>query len=257
MDDLNNNRYEILRELAVAGSGRKGLIQAAQTALRQAADLVGLQASAMYLWDDSMEVNLAASHAATDSTRERLISLEEDLFRSLRQDQQVLSAYITFGGETLLHSFTQPLRYGDKVFGAIIGIQEGNRTLVSEDDFLEALSAVLSLSALADGIGKDDSPAGEEVEKVRLTAVTETAVTVNHEINNPLTAILGNVQLLLLKRDDLDDELSAKLKTIEASAMKIRDVTQRLLRLTTARSVPYAEGTSMLDLPEGDNEKQE
>ena len=187
MDDMNIDRYEILRELALAGTGKKGLTQAARTALRQAADLVGLQAAAMYLWDESMQVNLAVSHAATDSTRERLISLEEDLFRSLRQDQQVLSAYITFGGETPLHSFTLPLRHGDRIFGAIIGIQEGDRTLVSEDAFLEALSAVLSLSALADGIGKDDSPTGEEVEQARLTAVTETAVTVNHEINNHLT----------------------------------------------------------------------
>ena len=254
---MNIDRYEILRELAVAGTGRKGLIQAARTALGQAAELVGLQASAMYLWGESMQVNLAASHAATDASRERLTSLEEDLFRSLRQDQQVLSAYITIGGETPLHSFTLPLRHGNKVFGAVIGIQEGERTLVSEDAFLEALSAVLSLSALADGIGKDDSPTGEEVDKVRLTAVTETAVTVNHEINNPLTAILGNVQLLLLNRDDLDDELSAKLTTIETSAMKIRDVTQRLLRLTTARSVPYAEGTSMLDLSDENDEDQE
>lgn len=73
-------------------------------------------------------------------------------------------------------------------------------------------------------------------------------MTVNHEINNPLTAILGNVQLLLMSRKDLDEDPVTKLKTIEISAMKIKDVTQRLLRLTSARSVDYTEGTSMLDL---------
>jgi len=82
--------------------------------------------------------------------------------------------------------------------------------------------------------------------------VQETAVTVNHEINNPLTAILGNVQLLLMKRRELDDELAAKLQIIETSALKIRDVTQRLLKIRSARSVDYAEGTSMLDLSDDD-----
>ena len=76
----------------------------------------------------------------------------------------------------------------------------------------------------------------------------QTAVTVNHEINNPLTAILGNIQLLLMKRKDLDDELVSKLKTVEEAALKIKDVTQRLLRVTSARSIDYAEGTSMLDI---------
>ena len=95
----------------------------------------------------------------------------------------------------------------------------------------------------------------EQVAKERLGAVQETAVTVNHEINNPLTAILGNVQLLLMKRRELDDELANKLKIIETSALKIRDVTQRLLKIRAVRSVEYADGTAMLDLSDED-EKQ-
>src|SRR3972149_6247167 len=122
MNDRDNSRFEILRRLAIAGSDRKGLVPAAETALRQATDLVGLQASAMYLWDENMKVNLTASHALTDESRRRLASLEEDLFRSLRKDRHVISAYITLGGVTPLHSFTQPLRHGDRVFGAVIWI---------------------------------------------------------------------------------------------------------------------------------------
>ncbi|GAI44552.1 unnamed protein product, partial [marine sediment metagenome] len=141
------------------------------------------------------------------------------------------------------------------VFGAVIGIQEGERKLLSEDAFLEALSAGIALNAVAERLGQDTIISKDARRKERLEAVIETAVTVNHEINNPLTAILGNVQLLLLKRQDLDKDLSEKLKTIEASAMKIRDVTQRLLRLTSARSVEYTEGTSMLDL--SDEQKDE
>ena len=92
------------------------------------------------------------------------------------------------------------------------------------------------------------------INKERTAAVVETAVTVNHEINNPLTAILGNIQLLLLKHDNLDSGLRDKLKVVEESALKIRDVTQKLLRLTTPRSVHYSEGANMLDLSD-DNEE--
>jgi signal transduction histidine kinase len=256
MNDKNNDKYEILRRLALAGASGDDLGQTVTMALRQASDLVGLSAAAMYLWDDQMTVTLAVSHAETDLSRDRLTSLEEDLFSSLRKDRELLSAYMSFGGDVPVHTFTQPLRQGGEIFGAVIGIQEGERTVVTEDTFLEALSAAIALNVVAGGVGKDQTLSADAIDKERMGAVVETAVTVNHEINNPLTAILGNVQLLLLKRDDLDEELVNKLKTIETSAMRIRDVTQRLLRLTSAKSVSYAEGTNMLDLS-GDRGEQE
>jgi signal transduction histidine kinase len=93
------------------------------------------------------------------------------------------------------------------------------------------------------------------IEKERMAAINETAVTVNHEINNPLTAILGNVQLLLMHHKGLDDELRNKLNVIEASASKIRDVTQKLLRLTSSRTTEYSAGTSMIDLSDPDDKR--
>ena len=157
---------------------------------------------------------------------------------------------MSFGGAEPCHSFTLPLRLGERVFGAVIGLQHGDRTIVSEDDFLDALTATIALHAVAGGA------AGilpqDIIDQERLTAITETAVTVNHEINNPLTAILGNVQLLLLHREDLDDDLRNKLTVIEESASKIKDVTQRLLRLTSARATDYASGVSMIDLSESE-----
>ena len=96
----------------------------------------------------------------------------------------------------------------------------------------------------------------EQIEAERLGAIIETAVTVNHEINNPLTAILGNIQLLLMKKEDLDEETARKLRVVEQSALKIRDVTQRLLKITSAKSVTYVEGTSMLHLPEDESDTE-
>jgi signal transduction histidine kinase len=252
MQDKDLDRFDILRQLAVAGSQGEPLRSAAELALKQASAIVSLDAAALYLWNDQGEVSLEISHATSEDFRKRLTVLESELFALLRERRNLVSAYMSFGGEAPYQSFTLPLHHGPKVFGAVIGMASGDVRLVSEDIFLEALTAAMSLNAVVDGLAKDVSLAREVIDKERLAAIIEIAVTVNHEVNNPLTAILGNVQLLLLKRNDLDPELQAKLKTIEVSAMKIRDVTQKLLRLTSARSVKYTEGTNMLDLSGGE-----
>jgi signal transduction histidine kinase len=248
MQQDRSDRFEILRQLAVAASRGEDLTATAERALSQAAGLVGLTAAALFLWDEEFKVAVTVTYAKSDSSRQRLDSVEQELFSRLRQDRNLVSAYLSFGGEIPYHSFTLPLQHGSSVFGAVIGLQEGEKTIVSEDDFLEALSALLALNYAAEGIGKGRIPPKEILDKERLSAIIETAVAVNHEVNNPLTAILGNVQLLLLKRNDLDDDLRTKLKTIEASALKIKDVTQKLMRISSPRSVEYTEGTKMLDL---------
>jgi K+-sensing histidine kinase KdpD len=248
MDQNYQDRYNILRQLAVAGTAGADIQKTAALALKQAAGLVGLKGAAVYLWDESMAISLSVAHAESEQYGRELASLEEDLFAALRKERQLVAAYLSFGGEAPMESFTLPLKHGKKIFGAVIGISDGPERLVSEDLFLEALSASLSMNVLAREISQEKSLSQDTLNKERLNAVLETAVTVNHEINNPLTAILGNVQLLLLSRKDLDDDLVTKLKTIEASAMRIKDVTQRLLRITSVRSVDYTEGTSMLDL---------
>ena len=52
----------------------------------------------------------------------------------------------------------------------------------------------------------------------------------------------------------MNPDTIAKLKVVEASALKIKDVTQKLLKLTHSRTVEYTEGSNMLDLSEeGEN----
>jgi signal transduction histidine kinase len=135
----------------------------------------------------------------------------------------------------------------------MIGIQEGRRRAEIDNLFLETLSAVLSLSLAADRTGLAAGISKEILDKAKLSAVTDTAVTVNHEVNNPLTAILGNVQLILSRPQGLSEDTIKKLRVVEESALKIRDVTQKLLKVTHVRSVEYSEGSTMLDL--GEKEK--
>lgn len=246
MEDIN--RFDILRRLLLACSRDADLKAVIENALKEAASYVGLTAASVVLWNDEDKPTLSVSHATTNSARHYLQSLEEDLFSSLRRNRHLTTAYMSFEGDVAYHSFTHPLRRGKQILGAVIGLQEGERRLVGEDLFLEAFSALLGLAYSTRGDESSGKISRDTIERERLGAIIETAVTVNHEINNPLTAILGNIQLILHKRNDLDDDTIKKLTIVEQSALKIKDVTQRLLRVTSPRSVKYTDGTNMLDL---------
>lgn len=248
MNKKQNDRFEVFRQIALKSATGVNLSQSAELALKLTSDYIGLEAATLMLFDQSFAITLSVTHASSTSQRQRLSSLEEELFSTLRREKQLSSAYLSFDSEVPVHSFTVPLKYGGKTLGAVIGLQEGERTIISEDEFIEALSALLAIIYVATNSDAAATPGKNLLEKEKLSGIMETAVTVNHEVNNPLTAILGNVQLLLLKRDDLDDELRAKLKIVEDAAMKIKDVTQRLLSIKSPKSKKYTNDTNMLDL---------
>ncbi len=88
----------------------------------------------------------------------------------------------------------------------------------------------------------------ELVEAQRLAAVTQTAITVNHEINNPLAAIVGNVHFLLTDGSVTSPRALERLQMIQEQCMRIRDTTHKLTRVTQTVTTEYARGIDMLDL---------
>jgi len=49
-----------------------------------------------------------------------------------------------------------------------------------------------------------------------------------HEVNNPLTGILGNTELLLARRDRLPPAAVERLETIAGLAVRLRETVRRL-----------------------------
>lgn len=256
MKEQPTDRFDVIRQLALAASRGDRFEQLAEVALAQTAKMIGLTAAALVFWDDSFKSTLTVTHASQQADIDRLMELEKDLFESLRKDKSLTAAFLSFGGDIPRHSFTLPLIHSGKSFGAVIGLQEGERTIVSEEDFLQTLSALLALHYVASsGATGDSVDLQSRLDKERLSGILDTAVTVNHEVNNPLQAILASVQLLLMSRTDIDDELKSKLNTIEEAAMKIGEVTQKLTRITNPRPIKYLDGTTMVDLDgNGDDE---
>ena len=62
--------------------------------------------------------------------------------------------------------------------------------------------------------------------EARLTEVADLVAHVRHEINNPLTGVLGQAQLLL--REELSPTARKRVETIEQLASRIRDVVAQL-----------------------------
>ena len=68
----------------------------------------------------------------------------------------------------------------------------------------------------------------DQVAKYRqkLEETADLVARIRHEINNPLTGVLGQAQLLL--REDLSERSRKRVKTIEDLALRLRDVVAQL-----------------------------
>jgi signal transduction histidine kinase len=62
--------------------------------------------------------------------------------------------------------------------------------------------------------------------EAKLTEVADLVAHVRHEINNPLTGVLGQAQLLL--REDLNDKARQRVETLNMLAGRIRDTVAQL-----------------------------
>jgi PAS domain S-box-containing protein len=82
----------------------------------------------------------------------------------------------------------------------------------------------------------------------RLGAIGEVVITVRHEINNPLTTVIGNIELLLERYRDKDDDLKTRLETILNNSLRIAEIVQKLQAIKQDKVVEYVKGVAMTDL---------
>jgi signal transduction histidine kinase len=86
----------------------------------------------------------------------------------------------------------------------------------------------------------------ELIEKSRLAAVTETVLTLGHEINNPLLAAKGNLELI--ETEQLSVDLKKRLDTVKSGLDRISEATEKLKKISRPESGSIFENIRMLDL---------
>ncbi len=90
--------------------------------------------------------------------------------------------------------------------------------------------------------------AEEALAKARwLAGIGETSIALQHEINNPLSALLGHAELMLLDAQDAGQD-NPHLHVIHEQARRIAEVVKRLGKLRDPQTVEYVGGSRMLDL---------
>lgn len=90
----------------------------------------------------------------------------------------------------------------------------------------------------------------ELIQKNRLAAITETVLALGDQVNNPLLVISGNLELLDLeiKQLEVSEKVHNRLATMRGSFQKIREVTDKMSKLTKAELVTIHGDTRMVDL---------
>jgi DNA-binding NtrC family response regulator len=89
----------------------------------------------------------------------------------------------------------------------------------------------------------------QELQEERLKAITQTAVTVNDQINTPLNVIQASAEYLRGAIEEDDDTVKESLNFIESEVSKIKEVVSNLAKIVDPRIKHYAiDEITMVDL---------
>jgi DNA-binding response OmpR family regulator len=148
---------------------------------------------------------------------------------------------------------------GGETFVLVVTARDGRDDLVAvldagADEYVTKPSSPENLRARLEiaerRIAHDTARRAAEAQLARarwLAGIGEATIALEHEINNPLSALLGHAELLLMDRG-LSPDQQVQLQIIREQAARIADVVRRLAKLKNPRSVEYSSGARMIDL---------
>lgn len=89
----------------------------------------------------------------------------------------------------------------------------------------------------------------ELIEKNRLAAITETVLALGDQVNNPLLAVTGNLELLELELRHLalSEKTKNRIETMRNNFYKIREVTDKMSRLHKVETITIQGDSRMVD----------
>jgi signal transduction histidine kinase len=161
---------------------------------------------------------------------------------------------------TLAPAFLLSLHYGLK--GAVAGLLMGTTLFLvvqvvvalnyTPDDWRITVPIYVAYGTLAVSVGWLSEQLHDYYERAlaseRLAGIGQVAVTVRHEVNNALTAIVAESQILSEAKDGLSEENRETARAIKQSALKIAEDLRKLTNLADAPVTEYTRGVNMLDL---------
>jgi len=173
-----------------------------------------------------------------------LIFYEKDLLAFSRKDNPEIR------GSICKLWMGAPLIIKGRVFGAMV-IQDYHSATVYQRQDLELLNSVSQHVALA----IERKAAEKEIyERERLQGVLEMAGAICHEINQPLQAILGYAELMLMNPEP--EKTYSSLKSIKDQATRLGKITKKLSNITHYETIEYPGNTKIVDIWGADKDIQ-
>lgn len=151
--------------------------------------------------------------------------------------------------KAMLAELARALRGDQPWAGSIINYRKDQSEVVVEwhvSPVHDESGAVTHFVATLNDVTERERAREAERRSQQMAAIARTAVTYNHEINNPLQAIIGNVELL--KDERLSAEGRESLESILDAAARIQDVIRRIEEVSVPVYVPYLGDKLMLDI---------
>jgi signal transduction histidine kinase len=169
----------------------------------------------------------------------------EVLWSALMIPTIALSFYHRWRGVAAAVALALALFVGSEWLSHDPGELHGERLVFLASVFLALLTIGLATGGLAEALRREHEA---RVAAERQAAISELALALEHEINNPLAALLMEAELLLTGSERLSDEQRECLARIVEQAQRIEALISRVAELEEPRSVEYLEGRRMTDL---------
>jgi DNA-binding response OmpR family regulator len=128
----------------------------------------------------------------------------------------------------------------DKLLGMDIGANDYITKPFNPEELLARVSAHLRIKALEDQLATQKE----------LEAALKMSVTLQHEINNPLTGVIGNLELLKDWRESTPEEVDEAVNDALSLALRIKLIVQQLSRVTRIIPAVYIKGSEMINIGE-------
>lgn len=189
-------------------------------------------------YSGSMALDVLISHAEHGDKMPDLILLDVMMpeMDGMETCRHIKKASATKGIPVIM--LTAKKDVSDKVEGLEAGANDYIVKPFNPDELLARVKAQLRIKFLED----------ELVKKEKVETIAKMVISIAHEINNPLTVVIGGLEMLLMKKEELSKDMAEKLETVLSSAIRIRDVVAKMTKINTPVDADYAQGKKMIDI---------
>lgn len=138
----------------------------------------------------------------------------------------------------------------DKIRGLKTGAVDVMSKPVNFDEMLMKIKSFLRLRLLTKELAKSKAELLKMqravTEREKLNTLNSIIVTLNHEINNPLTTLIGNLELFLADPPAIKGIV--EIQEAYTAALSIRDIVMKITRLRLGDKTMYLENIEMFDI---------